>query len=242
MENDSIGELFAAISRIDTGRSADAILQEFRSAMARYGLRHFLITGLPVPHDTAWQREILGDGWPPEWSLRYLKEDHFPHDPCVAQCRHSPQPFRWNDLPAGRMLARAKLVMDEAAEFGMREGICVPIHVPLAGPGVVTAASDRIDVPASALPLIETLCVHTFRRLSGLEASGQGSGAAPLTARERELLQWSAEGKSNEDIACILGLTRNTVESHHRNIRGKLDAINVSHAIVKALRRQEIQI
>ncbi|TIW01734.1 MAG: LuxR family transcriptional regulator, partial [Mesorhizobium sp.] len=44
------------------------------------------------------------------------------------------------------------------------------------------------------------------------------------------------------DIACILGVTRNTVESHQRNIRGKLDAINVSHAIVKALRRQEIHI
>jgi LuxR family quorum sensing-dependent transcriptional regulator len=37
-------------------------------------------------------------------------------------------------------------------------------------------------------------------------------------------------------------VTTNTVESHHRNIRVKLDAINVAHAIVKALRRQEIQI
>lgn len=63
-----------------------------------------------------------------------------------------------------------------------------------------------------------------------------------MTPRERELLQWSAQGKSTEDISCILGVTTNTVESHHRNIRVKLDAINVAHAIVKALRRQEIQI
>ena len=242
MENKIVSDLFAAISKIDTARSADAILQAFRSAMERYGLRNFLITGLPVPHDTDWQREILADGWSPEWHRRYVTEEYFLHDPCVAQCRHSPQPFRWGELPAARLVARAKLVIDEAAEFGMKEGICVPIHVPLAGPGVVTMASDRMEVPPSAMPLIETLCVHTFRSLSALGTPGDRDEPTPLTARERELLEWSAQGKSTDDIACILGVTRNTVESHQRNIRAKLDAINVAHAIVKALRRQEIQI
>ena len=242
MDNETFIDLFAAITKIDAARSADAILQEFRFAMERYGLRNFLITGLPVPHGTDWQREILADGWSPEWHRRYVTEEYFLHDPCVAQCRHSPEPFRWGELPAARLVARAKLVMDEAAEFGMKEGICVPIHVPLAGPGVVTMASDRMDVPPSAMPLIETLCVHTFRSLSGLGTPSDGDEPTPLTARERELLEWSAQGKSTDDIACILGVTRNTVESHQRNIRGKLDAINVAHAIVKALRRQEIQI
>jgi LuxR family quorum sensing-dependent transcriptional regulator len=242
MEIESILGLFAAISRIDTASSPHEILYEFRSAIERYGLRYFLITGLPVPHDADWRREILFDGWPPEWYLRYMSEDHFSHDPCVAQCRHSPKPFLWHELPPAKLFARAKLVMDEATEFGMGQGLCVPIHVPLAGPGVVSAAGDRLEIEPRAMPFIETLCVHTFRRLSGWEKPGQAVEAAPLTARERELLEWSAEGKSNEDIACILGVTRNTVESHQRNIRGKLDAANVSHAIVKALRRQEIQI
>ncbi|MBZ9673774.1 LuxR family transcriptional regulator [Mesorhizobium sp. B2-1-8] len=242
MENEIVVDLFAAISKIDTALSADAILQEFRSALARYGLRSFLITGLPVPHDTDWQREILGDGWPLDWYRRYVSEDHFLHDPCVAQCRHSPEPFLWRELPAAKLSTRAKLVMDEAAEFGMREGICVPIHVPLSGPSVVTAASDGMEVAPREMPVIETLCVHTFRSLSALGTPGDGDEPMPLTARERELLEWSAQGKSTDDIACILGVTRNTVESHQRNIRGKLDAINVSHAIVKALRRQEIQI
>nr|WIE91288.1 LuxR family transcriptional regulator [Mesorhizobium sp. WSM4875] len=242
MENEIVVDLFAAISKIDSARSADAILQEFRSALARYGLRNFLITGLPVPHDADWQREILGDGWPADWHRRYIAEDHFLHDPCVAQCRHSREPFLWRELPAAKLFARAQLVMDEAAEFGMKEGICVPIHVPLAGPSVVTAASDRMEVPPSAMPFIETLCVHTFRSLSGRGTRGEGDEPTPLTARERELLEWSAQGKNTDDIACILGVTRNTVESHQRNIRGKLDAINVAHAIVKALRRQEIQI
>ena len=48
MESETIVDLFAAITKIDTARSADAILQAFRAAMEHYGLRNFLITGLPV--------------------------------------------------------------------------------------------------------------------------------------------------------------------------------------------------
>jgi LuxR family quorum sensing-dependent transcriptional regulator len=218
------------------------LLQIFRVVLERYGLHSFLITGLPVPHDSDWHRAILCDGWPREWFTRYASEGYFLHDPCAARSRVTAEPFLWNQLPMDRQTARGRLVMHEAAEFGMKDGLCVPIHIPLAGPAVVTAASDRIEVPPGALPLIETLCVHTFRKLSDLETQRDDEDAAPLTPRERELLQWSAQGKSTEDISCILGVTTNTVESHQRNIRDKLDAINVAHAIVKALRRHEIQI
>ena len=242
MEYATLLELSAAISKIDAARSPDIALLTFRVAMERYGLSSFLITGLPVPHDTQWHREILGDGWPRDWFLRYDEQGHYLSDPCAAWCRHTARPFLWNELPAARVTASGQRVMDEAADFGMKEGICVPIHMPLAGPAVVTAASDRIEVPPESFPLIEILCVHTFRTLCGLERKDRVEQGPPLTPRERELLQWSAHGKSADDIACILGVTRNTVESHQRNIREKLDAINVAHAIVKALRRQEIQI
>lgn len=242
MDDDSFLELAAAISKIDTAGSAEAVLQVFRAALERYGFRDFLITGLPVPHDKQWHREILCDGWPHEWYLRYLEQGHFLHDPCAAWSRHSDRPFVWHQLPERRMTARGMRVMNEAAEFGMKDGICVPIHVPLSGPAVVTAASDRIEIPPASFCLIETLCVHTFRTLAGLEGNNDGEQYPLLTPREREILQWSAGGKVAEDIACILSITKNTVESHQRHIREKLDAINVSHAIVKAVKRQEIQI
>lgn len=132
--------------------------------------------------------------------------------------------------------------MEEAADFGLKDGLCVPIHQPFSGPAVITAASDHVDLSPASFSLIEMLCLHTFRTLCGLEANA-GIGRTPLlTPREREVLQWSADGKVAEDVACILAITTNTVESHLRNVRFKLDAINTSHAIVKALRRREIQI
>lgn len=242
MNNAAVLELFAAISEIDAACSSESAIRIFRVVLEQYGLHSFLITGLPVPHDSDWHRAILCDGWPREWFLRYESEGHFLHDPCAARSRITAEPFLWHQLSTDGLTSRRRLVMEEAAEFGMKDGLCVPVHIPFAGPAVVTAASDRIEVPPGALSLIETLCVHTFRKLNGLDTQSDDEDAAPLTPRERELLQWSAQGKSAEDISCILGVTTNTVESHQRNIRDKLDAINVAHAIVKALRRHEIQI
>lgn len=242
MTNATVLELFATISDIDAASSSERALEIFEGILQCFGLHSFLITGLPVPHDSEWHRAILHDGWPSEWFTRYESEGHFPHDPCAARCRLTAEPFLWHQLPTGSLTPRARLVMDEAAEFGMKDGICVPIHVPLAGPAVVTAASDRIEVPPGAMPLVETLCVHLFRKVSGLGSKSDNEEGSPLTPRERELLQWSAQGKTTEDISCILGITTHTVESHQRNIRDKLDAINVVHAVVKALRRDEIQI
>jgi LuxR family quorum sensing-dependent transcriptional regulator len=241
MNNAAVLEFLAEISEIDSAQSSDDVLKIFRTSIGNYGLRSFLISGLPIPHDSEWHRAILYDGWPREWFMRYKSQGHFPHDPCAAHSRLTAKPFLWHQLPPDRMTVRGRLVMDEAAEFGMKDGFCAPVHVPLAGPAVVTAASDRIEIPPGALPLIETLCVHTFHKLSGFRAEREEI-KTPLTSRERELLQWSAQGKSTDDISSILGVTTNTVESHHRNIRDKLDAINVAHAIVKALRRHEIQI
>ena len=242
MNNAAVLELFATISEVDAACSSERALEIFQGVLERYGLHSFLISGLPVPHDSEWHRAILHDGWPSEWFIRYESEGHFLYDPCAARSRLTAEPFFWHQLRAGGLTSRGRLVMDEAAEFGMRDGICVPIHVPLAGPAVVTAASDRLEVPPGAMPLLETLCVHLFRRVGGLDNNSDDAESSPLTPRERELLQWSAQGKSTDDVSCILGVTTNTVESHQRNIRDKLDAINVSHAIVKALRRNEIQI
>lgn len=241
MKNATVLELFAATTEIDAAHSSERAVEIFQGLLRRYGLHSFLIARLPVPHDRQWHRAILHDGWSSDWFARYKSAGHFFYDPCAAHCRLAAQPFLWHQLPRGGLTPRGRLVMDEAAEFGMKDGICVPIHVPLAGPAVVTAGSDRVEVPPSAMPLIEAVCVHMFRKV-GLKSKSDNEEGSPLTPRERELLQWSAQGKTTDDISSILGISTNTVESHQRNIREKLDAINVAHAIVKALRRYEIQI
>jgi two-component system response regulator NreC len=58
-----------------------------------------------------------------------------------------------------------------------------------------------------------------------------------LTAREREILQLVAEGKSNKDIAVLLNLSLHTVETHRSNLMEKLGLHSVPELILYAVRK-----
>ncbi len=58
-----------------------------------------------------------------------------------------------------------------------------------------------------------------------------------LTAREREILQLAAEGRSNKEIANLLNLSFHTVETHRSHILQKLNLHNVPELILYAVRK-----
>ena len=59
----------------------------------------------------------------------------------------------------------------------------------------------------------------------------------PLTAREREVLQLVAEGKTTKEIASILGISFKTAESHRTRIMEKLDIHETASLVRYAVRR-----
>ncbi len=62
----------------------------------------------------------------------------------------------------------------------------------------------------------------------------------PLTARQREVLEWVGEGKTIRDIATIMGLTRATVEKHLRLAREALEVETTAQAVYKAAFQNQI--
>ncbi len=61
-----------------------------------------------------------------------------------------------------------------------------------------------------------------------VRGGGEPPGAAQLTNREREVLVHIAEGRSNKEIACQLGVGVRTVETHRERIMRKLDIHTVA--------------
>ena len=77
-------------------------------------------------------------------------------------------------------------------------------------------------------------------------ASGAGDGTGPggaqqgpqLTAREREVLELIADGKSNREIAKALGLAEKTVKTHVSNVLMKLGVSDRTQAALWAVRHE----
>ena len=65
--------------------------------------------------------------------------------------------------------------------------------------------------------------------------------ADPLTARERQVLQLIAEGKSTKDTAMVLGISVKTAESHRMRLMQKLNIHETASLVRYAVRRGLIQ-
>jgi DNA-binding NarL/FixJ family response regulator len=63
-----------------------------------------------------------------------------------------------------------------------------------------------------------------------------------LTAREREVTQLLAEGKSSKEVATLLNLSTKTVETHRSNIMRKLSLHSIRDLVVYAIKNNIIQI
>ena len=58
-----------------------------------------------------------------------------------------------------------------------------------------------------------------------------------LTPREKEILHFLVEGKSNKEIAVLLTLSLYTVETHRRNLQSKLNLHSFAELILYAVRK-----
>jgi LuxR family quorum sensing-dependent transcriptional regulator len=132
--------------------------------------------------------------------------------------------------------------MGEAAEFGLRQGICIPLHVPLLPPITVTAAGDQVDTSPIARQSVSILSRSALSATMRFDARPALEAEAGLSHREAEILKWAAAGKTAWEISVILSVSQHTVLTHVKNAKQKLAATNIVHAVVEGLRRHEIEL
>jgi two-component system response regulator NreC len=83
-------------------------------------------------------------------------------------------------------------------------------------------------------PPIAATLIGDYLRVTGSDRPD--AAGEPLSARERQVLKFIAEGKSNNSIAEVLGLSRKTVDTHRANAMRKLDLHDVTEVVKYALR------
>jgi len=112
--------------------------------------------------------------------------------------------------------------------------------------------SDAARDLVSAVEALQRNHVFFTQRVSDLMLAGfldKARGAAPehprlptLTAREREVVQLLAEGKSSKEVASMLNLSTKTAETHRSNIMRKLGFHSIRDLVVYAVKNNIIQV
>ena len=227
--------------RFATASSVAELTVLCREASHRLGF-HSFVYALRVPTNFTNAQVLMLDGYPEGWVKRYFEAEHFNADPVMAWCTQQIVPIRWSDLVL-EPGSHAEQVMREAAEYGLRDGVTMPLHSPQGELGILSLS---LDAPAEsarpiterALPYVHLLASHlhqAVRRVSGLHDMQPG-----LTVREDECLRWTADGKTSQEIAQLLGISASTVNFHINNAMQKLDVVNRQQGVAKAALRRMI--
>lgn len=177
--------------------------------------------------------------YPHDWQKLYLEKEWWRIDPVYRAAATKSWAFRWTDLEKrGTYSTRQTYLMRESEDAGLNGGIGVPIRGPRGQiAGVAVACSQGRDASHIDLDLINAIS-HQFyavyKRLYAMPLPTTDP-AIGLSAKEAEVLTWVAAGKTDEEIAIILSISRNTVDTHVRSVFRKLSVNNRVAAVVKAI-------
>ncbi|SIT54693.1 Transcriptional regulator [Mesorhizobium prunaredense] len=213
---------------------------DLRGALADVasGLDLLAFAYLSLPPQSVGKPTLISN-YPAPWTARYLENRYQSVDPVIVRARGGGCPFRWGSDLSGEEPAGAQ-VFEEAAQFGICCGMTIPIIDRRGNFAAITFAADKPDAVFRAakrheegLPYIAT-CFHMFVRRK-LSTDRMVDGVL-LTPREYECLQWTAQGKSDWEIGCILGITQRTAAFHLANARRKLGVTTTRQAIGRLAR------
>ncbi len=127
------------------------------------------------------------------------------------------------------------------------EYVAQALHAGAAGYLLKDAVAAELELAVMAVARGETylspavskhVIADYLRRAGGGEASSgsEPPPSAPLTPRQREILQLIAEGRSTKEIAAILHLSVKTVETHRTQLMARLDIHDVAGLVRYAIR------
>ncbi|WP_244571527.1 LuxR family transcriptional regulator [Mesorhizobium carmichaelinearum] len=172
-----------------------------------------------------------------EWQKRYFEMGYDRIAPILKTCRKRAGAFRWSEVyDDASTTENERRVFNEAATFGLRSGISVPLHGPHASFAIMSFAQPwACELQNRTITYLQLAALEFHLKISKSTGHSDLKKAPQLTVRENECILWVARGKSSWEIGEILGISLNTVNFHIKNVMRKLDSANRRAAAVKAL-------
>jgi DNA-binding CsgD family transcriptional regulator len=230
---DRLGSLIDKIGDIRAGRFS---VEPLHAIARSYGFSQVAYLGLHLPQLTR-EGPFVYVTYPESWVEHYKELDFVTTDPVVTATANALLPVNWDSLDVRH--PKARQMFGEAREFGIgARGLTMTIR---GAHGERALLSLTSDLPAAEwqdfcrqnVGDFQILAYHIHKMV--LSAHGISPAAPHLSAREFEVLKWISSGKTISDSADILGLSDRTVKFYLENVRHKLNCLNTTHAVARAI-------
>lgn len=210
------------------------LFEKILSLSKELGFEHCAY-GLRMPLPLTKPKTIMFNNYPSAWQSQYQAKNYLAIDPTVQHAMRSPLPIIWSDS----LFKPASDLWEEARSFGLRVGWAQSIRDCNGVTSMLTLARSNDPITESELDAKR----FEMTWLTQVAHLGMSRCLMPklmpevnvkLSNREIEVLRWTADGKTSNDISCILNIAERTVNFHMNNIVTKMNAANKTSAVIKA--------
>jgi LuxR family quorum-sensing system transcriptional regulator CciR len=177
------------------------------------------------------------DNYPEDWVEELVSGGHAIDDPVHLASRRTNAGFGWSDLgDLIRLERRHTRILARSRHYGLGEGLTVPANVP-GEPSASCSFAVRAgrEIPVARLLCAELIGAHALRAARRLRAAGTRP-RPHLSRRELECLRLVALGKTDWEIAHILGLSQHTARQYVKRARAAYDTVSRTQLVAFGLR------
>jgi LuxR family quorum-sensing system transcriptional regulator CciR len=233
------GDLQEFIRQAQSLESMGGLQLMVESLVKDLGFRYYALTHhvavLPAPAGV-----VRLHNYPDEWVETVVRRRYFTIDPVHIVSQRSATGFHWSEFSKFISLTGPQQVMQaEAKRAGIADGFTVPVNVPGEYTGSISyAVESGANFPHASLPVANFLGPIAFeaaRRISGGASRQPDQAEVHLTTRQLDCVTLVAHGKSDVDIAAILGLSPATVRFHVDSARDRMQVATRTQLVVRAL-------
>lgn len=177
------------------------------------------------------------DNYPKEWVEELVSRGYAGDDPVHLASRRTNAGFGWCEL--GRLIKlerRHTRILARSRRFGLGQGLTVPANVP-GEPSASCSFAVRtgVELPAVRLHCAELIGAHALCAARRLRPAAP-SPRPHLSRRELQCLRLVALGKTDWEIARILGLSPHTARQYVKRARTAYDTVSRTQLVVYGLR------
>jgi LuxR family quorum sensing-dependent transcriptional regulator len=228
-----------AIEQFDRAENLTILSNQLVRAVSSFGYQFLCCLSAPGIQKPAFDERVLLNVWPKGWFEQYRKSNFYAHDPVAASLRIRPEAFRWADvaIPPDDQLAKSVMAISRS-DYRLRHGFCVPIHGLNGYQAGISFAGFDVDDGTEANAAVQLIGIYALNRLATIKSTRKEHGI--LTEREREVLRWTAAGKTAWDTGGILNIAEDTVNKHIASAMRKLNVYSRAQAVAESIRRGEI--
>ena len=187
---------------------------------------------------TSQARHIRIDNYPPRWEAELRAGGILADDPVHLASGRTNIGFAWERLGALVPLTRRhRDILERSGRHGIGAGFTVPANVPGEPRGSCSFAVRRgRALPARHLHWAELVGARAFAAARRLRDYPARAGRPRLSRRELQCLPLLAAGKTDWEIARILGISHETVRQYVKRARAAYDVVSRAQLVALGLR------